>query len=44
MGDQLYHPGERQTILFPNDGTYVFTAQQYPKTHLTVVVKNGPQK
>jgi plastocyanin len=44
MGSQLYHPGERQTILFTNDGTYVFTAQQYPNTHLTVVVKNGPQK
>jgi plastocyanin len=44
MGSQMYHPGERQTILFTNDGTYVFTAQQYPNTHLTVVVKNGPQK
>lgn len=44
MGDQLYHPGERQTILFPNDGTYIFTAQEYPNTHLTAVVKNGTQK
>ncbi|MGH3866692.1 MAG: cupredoxin domain-containing protein [Pseudonocardiaceae bacterium] len=44
MGSQLYHPGERQTILFTDDGTYVFTAQEYPNTHLTVVVKNGPQK
>jgi hypothetical protein len=44
MGSQLYHPGERQTILFTTDGTYIFTTQQYPNTHLTVIVKNGPQK
>lgn len=44
MGDQLYHSGERQAILFPNDGTYVFTTREYPNTHLTVVVKNGTQK
>jgi hypothetical protein len=33
--------GAAPNHLVTNDGTYTFTAQEYPNTHLTVVVNNA---
>lgn len=41
MGDMLFHPGEMQTVLFSNSGTYVFTIKEFPTQKLTVIVKNS---
>ncbi|GAA1880045.1 cupredoxin domain-containing protein [Streptantibioticus ferralitis] len=41
MGDQLYHPGEQQTLLFPDAGTYVFASKQHPDQKMTVVVNKS---
>lgn len=36
MGHQIYHPGEHQTLLFNDSGTYIFRVEQVPGQTLRV--------
>lgn len=38
MGHQLYNAGEQQTLLFPDNGKYVFSPTEFPAAKLSVTV------
>lgn len=38
MGHHIYHPGEHQTALFNDRGTYTFRVEQSPGSMLAVNV------
>jgi plastocyanin len=44
MGHQLYHPGEHQTLLFNDSGTYIFRVQGAPGPTLRVNVADTDAK
>lgn len=44
MGHQIYHPGEHQTLLFNDSGTYAFRVEQVPGQTLRVDVANTDAK
>jgi hypothetical protein len=44
MGHQIYHPGEHQTLLFNDSGTYTFRVEQVPGPILNVNVADTKAK